>query len=154
MYQSFYRGYGAIFSPTGRLLAGETMGLDGVVSGSGFSLATVNAITRANMFKLDFPSLSFGSPVPFYLEKGGRINDVLDALTRNAKDRINDGDIDESYEHDEHWINLVKCANDEKISLVGEKIGLDPRKPWGPYLDGFREDDIDSEDGGSLDFLP
>ncbi|KAJ3888583.1 hypothetical protein GG344DRAFT_79617 [Lentinula edodes] len=55
--------------------------------------------------------------------------------------------IDESYEHEEHWINLVKYANDEKFSLVREKIGLDPRKRWGPYFDCCREDDIDSEDG-------
>ncbi|KAJ3903527.1 hypothetical protein F5879DRAFT_145248 [Lentinula edodes] len=99
------------------------------------------------MFKLDFPSSSFGSPVPFYLEKGGRIDYVLDAFTRNAEDRINDGDIDESYEHEKHWINLVKYANDEKFSLVREKIGLDPSKRWGPYFDCCREDDIDSEDG-------
>ena len=80
-----------------------------------------------------------------YVNQGGRVEYVLDAITSNTKDSHDDGDDAETFSDDLE--KIPSCANDSQFALVRQKLGLDPHQRWGPYYDADPEaDEMDEDD--------
>jgi hypothetical protein len=112
---------------------------------------------------LDFRS------VRFYIDKGGRIEYVLDCVTSLAREQsadTGDGTFDEMMAEDLGqgpggdelpWRGLPRCANDVEFDLVRGMLGLDQTNVWGPYYTaaerfGFGDEPEDGMDGSDSDF--
>ena len=85
------------------------------------------------------------SAVQFYLRKGGRVENVLDAVVGRAREQSNlgDGTFEETFDCDEGdfreeregrlaYRDLGACRNDLEFGVVRRKVGVGGS--WGPYL--------------------
>ncbi|KIJ65696.1 hypothetical protein HYDPIDRAFT_131072 [Hydnomerulius pinastri MD-312] len=143
LYQTFYKGYIAVFKGISSTLQ---------VRSHGQSTSPIPVHTAVRIALLGDPA------VDFYLQKGGRIEFALDAVTHGAKEQspLGDGEFDALWEDDTDesgrlWNSLPKCRNDLEFDLVRRQLGLDPTVRWGPYsLHDNRDlggvDQLDSDD--------
>lgn len=133
MYKTFYKGYQALFN-------------------------AIYVMTHKPIIPLTVANLaSFvvgSSDVSFYLNKGGRYEYALDAVTSVAREQscLGDGTFEELYEDEAEvgtkYTGLPRCANDLEFELVRRLVGLDPNLQWGPHYD------LDEEDLMDIDGVP
>ncbi|KAE9400132.1 hypothetical protein BT96DRAFT_919678 [Gymnopus androsaceus JB14] len=133
---SFWRGYALLFKFISGILDGS-LGLpfDNTHKNASFGISSVADIVTKSKSLLD--------DISTYLEQGGRIAYVFDAITQSMVDSLEGSDFEDAWEEDEKWTGLPRCDNDEKFDLVRQNIGLDPAESWGPY---YNEDDEDEDD--------
>lgn len=130
MYKTFYKGYQALFN-------------------------AIYVMTHKPIIPLTVANLaSFvvgSSDVSFYLNKGGRYEYALDAVTSVAREQscLGDGTFEELYEDEAEvgtkYTGLPRCANDLEFELVRRLVGLDPNLQWGPHYD--LDEDLMDVDG-------
>lgn len=141
MYKSFFQGYRSLFSAVATILNDSANGIP----------------TPARVLG---QALGAEPNVSFYINKGGRVDYVLDAIIDSAKDQsvLGDGEFEALWDNpdevgDGGVVNMPKCANDLAFMLVRQKLGIDPRVAMGPYDDDDEEDvEMHGEDEDDEDY--
>jgi len=149
IYKTFFVGFYTIFLAIYHILEAPGQG----------RIPTLQAVL-AEALALD------ARAVRFYLNKGGKVEYVLDATIDSAREQssLGDGTFEETFDHDESegedgdeeglgYAKLVKCSNDLEFGIVRRNVGLGARVVWGPYDDTKDEEgmDVDEEDDSDSD---
>ncbi|KAF9245245.1 hypothetical protein BU15DRAFT_41028 [Melanogaster broomeanus] len=134
LYKTFFKGYVTVFQAVSAVL-----GRSGPQRGNANNYLSTCIPTPMAVLTTQ--------AVNFYLQKGGRVEYALDAITHRSKDMspLGDGEFDSIWdevsadpEDDEGgvgqlWRSLPRCDNDLEFDLVRRKLGLNPDATWGPY---------------------
>ncbi|KIJ65695.1 hypothetical protein HYDPIDRAFT_39613 [Hydnomerulius pinastri MD-312] len=161
LYKTFYKGNLAVFKGISLVL-----GRSGLQSANHSNLLATCIPTPAAVLATLENDGWFDyfdtQAVRFYLQRGGRVEYALDAITHRSKEMssLGDGDFDamwdgsgihaaensedEASETSQLWRSLPHCNNDLEFGMVRRQLGLNPRASWGPY-------DMEDEGGMSVD---
>jgi hypothetical protein len=142
IFKTFYKGYSEVFKGISRALARPSIPTPSVV-------LFESSVNGGGMGYFDSQALHF------YLNKGGRVEFALDCITHAAKEQspLGDGSFEDLWDDEDSgsdlgWKEMPTCRNDLEFELVRARLGLDPRRMWGPYRSSF---EIGMFGGGSDD---
>ncbi|KDR66028.1 hypothetical protein GALMADRAFT_259860 [Galerina marginata CBS 339.88] len=104
--------------------------------------------------------------VQFFLNKGGRMEHVLDATVHMAREQssLGDGTFEETFDVDpdadsegeggdcvREFRAMPRCANDLAFEVVRSHVGLSAGVQWGPYQERQDEDGMDVDEDSDSD---